>query len=240
LISISDTLSRYAGNFARPTKYNIVLSPPESLQQYGKVFDVLGKGVSVPGIINTPIDFKIKGQNVKIPGRTQQTQEIQITFYVDEGLRIRNLFQDWIYALDLRNPVPLNSNSNAMKSNRERFGNLIVISQDFKEENQTSAYLFEGIFLFVVGALEYSGSDKDAVLELTVTFGYYRFITESDYSEDQEGFDDFLNSFGVIPTSSGQYLSSLSSLTGLDIGGVFNGLKNGITAFGNLSSFFKI
>ncbi len=238
MISISDTLSQFGGNFARPTKYNIVLSTPPSLKQYSRVFDVLGKSVSVPDITNTPIEFKLKGQNVKIPGRTQQNQELTITFYVDESLKIRNLFQDWIYALDQRNPVPLNVNSHAMKSNKERFGNVVIVAQDFKEENKVSAYLFEGVFPTNIGSIEYSGADKDTVLEMTVTFGYYRFITQGDFTENIEGFDEFLNSFGVVANGIGQYFTGINAIGGF-VSNILNGVSRGVTAIGNITNLFN-
>jgi hypothetical protein len=240
MISISDTLSQYAGNFARPTKYNIVLSTPPSMQQYNKVFDILGKSVQLPDITNSPIEFKIKGQNIKIPGRTQQNQEIQITFYVDEGLKIRNLFQDWIYALDERNPVPLNTNSYNLKQNQERFGNLMILSQDFKEEQVTSTYMFEGVFPTNIGSIEYSGADKDSVIELTVTFGYYRFITQSEFMENIEGFDKFLDSFGVISNGLGEYFEGFDYIGGM-VSNALNGLSRGVTSIGHvLDSFGNI
>jgi ribosomal protein L1 len=232
MVSISDTLSQAGGNFARPTKYNIVLSTPPALSQYNKVFDILGKSVSVPDVTNTPIEFKIKGQNVKIPGRTQQTQEVQITFYLDEGLKIRNLFQDWLYSLDPRSPVPMNTNSYNLKQNRERFGNLVVLAQDFKEENSVSAYMFEGVFPTNVGSIEYSSADKDTVIELTVTFSYYRFITQGDFTENIDDYDNFLDTFGVIP-------KVISGSVVTDISNLFNDLNNGISAIGSITDLFR-
>jgi len=244
-VKISDTLSQYGGNFARATKYNILLSPPTSFVQYNKIFDVLGKSIQVPSITNTPIEFKIHGQNVKLPGRTQQQQEITITFYVDEALKIRNLFQDWIYALDPRNPVNKNVNSYAMGSKKDYYGNLTIIAKNFEENTDLSLYMFENIFPINVGEISYGSADKDTIPELTVTFAYYRFLTSGDYAENLSNFDDFLNSFGIIPDPRelGMYIinSSFKSFGGggLDFfRNALNGLLRGITNFGNLANLF--
>jgi len=244
---ISDTLTQFGGNFARPTKYNILLSTPSTLNQDNKIFDILGKSVSIPPINNTPIEFKIKGQNVKLPGRTQQEQTITIVFYVDEGLKLRNLFQDWIYALDNRNVVPRNINSQSIVQGNisDKYGNLTVIATSFDEKEQMSLYMFENIFPISVGELNYSGADKDAILELTVTFAYYRFITKGDFEENIEGLDNFLNSFGILPNISnslgnfsiGSNFGSSFNFGGLNIfKNALNGISRGITAIGNISN----
>jgi len=183
---ISSTLSQAGGNFARPTKYSMILSLPTPLRTvFGDSLDVLCKTVQAPGITNEPYEIKIKGHTIKIPGRTNQNQEIQITFYVDEDYKVRKMFQDWILSLDNRTPVARSGRNAIMAKNKDYYGELELIGRDFTEtSDKTISFMFEDVYPINVGELDFDTSGKDTISEITITFAYSRYNTKNKYSSD--------------------------------------------------------
>jgi len=198
---ISSTLSQAGGNFARPTKYSMVLAVPPALRTtFTQELDVLCKTVQLPSAVNEPYEIKIKGHSVKIPGRTQQVQEISVTFYVDEKYKVKSLFQDWVQGLDNRSPVPRNSQSqglvNASKDDKMAiYGEMELIGRDFYEStDKPISWKFENVYPTSVGEIDYSTNEKDTIIEFTVSFAYSRYITNTPISrETVEDLDNSLN-----------------------------------------------
>ena len=211
---ISSVLTQAGGNFARSTKYSVILTPPSGLSTvYGQHIDTLCKSITLPSVEHTPIEFKIKGQNVKIPGRVQQQQHVDCTFYMDENLDIRSLFQNWIYSMDNRNPVPKNSMSQDMY-NQHNYGSMILIAKDFNELSQPKLYIFEDVYPLSVGDTTFSSEDKDTILTLDVSLSFSWYITNSNSSGLMENITDLdieLDKFGQIMYSAGYNYGDLSN-----------------------------
>ena len=183
---IQDTLNSYGGNFARPTKFEIIISPPLALQdQFGQAVDTLCKTVTVPEITMTPIEMSFKGHKVNIPGRVNQEQTINITFNIDEMYKIQKLFHDWIGMIDDRYYAP-------GVYNKDAFGSVIIIARDYYEQNEARAWMFQDVIPLSVAGPEFSGADKDTVSEFGISLSYYRFLTGNE-NDDQ---DTFLSQFG--------------------------------------------
>jgi hypothetical protein len=183
-MKISSTLYDAGKNFARPTKYSAIITPPEGiLTFFDNTLDVLCKSVTIPQTTNEVYEIKVKGHPVKLPKRSIQNQEVSMTFYVDEGYKVRQVFLDWIEMLDDRFPVMGENPSPNKLPIKEKYGTLKIIAQDFYEteitdDNKAPLTLdFENVFPTSVGDLTFDGSDKDNIHQLTVTFGYYRYIT---------------------------------------------------------------
>ncbi len=185
---ISSTLSQVAGNFARPTKYSVIVTPPFALREvYGNKLDVLCKGTSLPEITVESQEIKIKGHPIKIPKRVHQNQEITLTFYIDEKYDIRSLFQNWIYALDDRNPVARNLQSSLLSDTNNKFGELTLIARDFNETtSRPIQWIFEDAFPISISDIEFSSDNKDAISEMSVTFGYTRYLTHTTTSREYQ------------------------------------------------------
>jgi len=198
-MKISSTLINAGGNFARPTKYSMILTIPVSLRSaFGNQLDVLCKSVQAPAITNESYEIKVKGHPVKIPGRTIQTNEITITFYVDEKYNTRKLFQDWILGLDNRSPVARSTKTAQIINSKDFYGSLELIGRDYHETtSKPISWNFENLFPINIGEIEFSTTDKDSLSEVTITFAYSRFNTHSSFSNDViEDLDNNLNSLG--------------------------------------------
>jgi len=208
-MKITETLNSYLGNAARPTKFNIIVNRPQMLaDNFDRAVDVLAKNVTVPPITMETIDMKIKGHNLRIPGRVNQTQEITVRFYVDEKYQIRQIFQDWIAAMDPRYYGAKNENNKSWKG-QDTYGQMLVIARDYEESNdKPMVYAFDGIYPISVGEMEYSADAKDTVMELEVTFAFYRFLHSSFVEDKYDEIDDFLDKFGK--SAIGQILDGTS------------------------------
>jgi hypothetical protein len=185
-MKISSTLTQVGGNFARPTKYSMILTPPSALRtSTSQTLDVLCKTVQAPGITNEPYEIKVKGQPIKVPGRTIQNQEITVTFYVDEYYNVRKLFQDWILALDNRSQPARSLANNSVMLSRDFYGTLELIGRDFNETTaKPIVWEFESVFPTNIGEMDFNTSDKDTISELSVTFTYSRYNTRTLKSRD--------------------------------------------------------
>jgi hypothetical protein len=193
---ISSTLMQAGGNFARPTKYNLILNLPNALHsEYGSTIDVMCKTTSVPSITNENYEVKIKGHPIRIPARTHQTQEINLSFYIDEYYNMRKIFQDWIYALDNRNPVARNQDTAIMVDNGNIYGNMELIGRDFAETlDKPISWIFEDVFPINISDINFDTTAKDTLSEFDVTLAYSRYLTITPNSmENIEDMDNDIN-----------------------------------------------
>ena len=182
-MKIQDYINQAGGNLARPTKFTAMLSPP-SFTGDSKIFDILCKTAGVPETTNTTIDLKIKGHDIKIPGRTQQQQEITVSFYLSEDHQLRKVFYDWVSLIDNRNPALL---SGKTFKGTEKYGSLVLIARDFSESNTpVEKYTFERLFPTGVSGFEFNSEGVNDVMEFTVTFSYYRFNHTKDTIDNSD------------------------------------------------------
>jgi len=239
---VSSILSNALGHGARATKFEIIINPPSNLyNDYSRAVDVLCKSVSVPSITNEPIEIRIKGHPVKIPGRTHQSQTLNVTFYVDEDLKIRQMFQDWIYSLDNRSPVGRNSNTESMSNSNtiDKFGNAIIIAKDFNESKDVMVFLVEHLFPTNISDMSYGSADKDTILELTVEFAFERFLTKGNgLSDSLDNLDNFLDQFGIVPHIGSNYSNSGSNFgSGIDrLGNIIGSIRSGLGIIGSVGN----
>ncbi len=238
MIKISETLLLAGGNLARPTRFTAMIAPPTeiSVSSDSKMFDVLCKSIKVPDISMETMDMKFKGHTIKIPGRVQQEQTIELTMYLDENHRLRQVFNDWINGMDNRNPAINSIGSSNLQNALYPFGNLIIKARTFDETNaEPMNYFIEGVYPISVSGPEFGSAAVAEVSEFTVTLAYYRFL-----SGDSTGvFDDvdaFLDTFGISPKAYGLFsnlgqFNTLLSQTSSAIGAT-------TSAFSAVSSIF--
>jgi hypothetical protein len=171
-MKISKALSTAGGNFARPTKYNMLLTVPSSLAGIsGITYDVLCKTIQKPSEVQEPYEIKLKGHTLKVPGRTNQSQELTVTFYVDEFYTIHTMLHKWVQKTDDLNLMGFSSD--------DKFGSIELIARDFNETGAAPArFIFEDVFPLNIGEIDYNTSDKDTISEISVTFAYSRYTVK--------------------------------------------------------------
>ena len=199
---IQNKLNIHGGEFARPTKYTVMVMRPPLLETGEETsIDIMCKAVNIPETTHTPIEMTFKGHPVKIPGRTNQAQTVSMTFYLDERYNTRNIFQEWIDFLD---PRYYAGNTPAPDQNTEKYGQIIVLARDYNETGDIiEEFNFENVFPLSISDLEYSAADKDTIMEFTVTFAYYRMVNNPWAQGMLDASDNHLDTFG-LNYSSGQ------------------------------------
>ena len=230
-IKISETLSLAGGNLARPTRFSALIAPPPEVlgAADSKTFDVLCKNVKIPDITMEPIDISYKGHIVKIPSRVKQEQTIELTMYLDEDHTLRQLFSDWISAIDDRfYAISTTSSANLYRSHNI-FGNLIIKTRDFEESpDEPMNYLIEGIYPITVSGPEYGSAAVGEISEFTVTLAYYRFLSQN-IDNAYDNIDEGLDAVGVSAEVSG---TSLLGAIDNTIGFVNDTLSTGAATIG--------
>ena len=193
---IQTALTAAGGEFARPTKYNVLINTPGNVSgDYGQNVDILCKNVTIPEITLEPIDLTFKGHTVKYPGRVNQSQTVSCTFYLDENYKIREMFTNWISIMDPRYYGARNENSQDIKE--KAYGNMVVFASDYSERNKVMTFTFEDLYPISVSELEYNTSDKDNIMEITVTFAFYRYLHDGTFKDRMDNMDNFLDIFGT-------------------------------------------
>jgi hypothetical protein len=231
---ISETLSLAGGNLSRPTRFTAMIAPPSEVigDATSKTFDVLCKTVGVPDTQMETIDINLKGHTVKIPGRVQQDQTIELTIYLDENHYLRTMFYNWMTGMDNRFPAHSGAASANLVHSRNWYGNLIIKARDFNETtNEVMNYLIEGVYPTAVSGVEYSSAGISEVHEFTVTLTYLRFLS-GDTSGQYDDIDNFLDKFGQSAQS-----YSLGDFGGLgQVSDLYNKAK---TAYGAVTGAFS-
>ncbi len=225
---IAETLSFAGGNLARPTRFSMLLAPPVELIGLGdpKVLDVLCKSVKVPDVTNEPLEMKIKGHTMKIPGRTNQDLTLEITFYLDENHNMRQLFHEWINGLDDRFYAQTSAAAAGVSQSKNYFGNILIKAREFDESKiEPMNYLIEGVYPTSVSGMEYGSGSTNEVQEVTVTFAYFRFLS-NDITGSYDNLDNILDGFGISPSA----YSALGSF-----GQVGSLVQSGLGALGNVT-----
>ena len=193
---IQNKLNLHGGEFARPTRYTVMVMRPPLLQTgEEESVDIMCKAINIPETTHTPVEMTFKGHPVKVPGRTNQAQTVSMTFYLDESYNTRRIFQDWIDFLD---PRFYAGNTPAPDYNFEKYGSIVVYARDYNETGDiVEEFNFEKAFPLSISDLEYSAADKDAIMEFTVTFAYYRMVNNPWIQGMLDSSDSNLDNFGM-------------------------------------------
>jgi len=161
-----------------------------------KSFDILCKTIAVPEVTMEPIEMVFKGHTLKLPGRVNQTQEITVTFYLDEYHKLRRIFYDWINSIDNRFYGNKSDPSAALYEENAPFGQIILKARDFSESmSEPMNYIFEDIYPTSVSGVEFNTAGNNEVLEFTVIFAFTKFSHYDEMPENIVGIDDELDSF---------------------------------------------
>ena len=177
-MKLQNRLTALGQQFARPTRFTVSVMRPAIIMDGSEAergIDILCKAINIPEVTHTPLEMVFKGHTLKIPVRTQQAQTVTMTFYVDERYEFRRIFQEWIDILDNRYYAP-GSHPPAVY-NTEKYGSIIVHARDYDETPaEVSSFFFEGVYPISISDIEYSASDKDTIVEYSVTFAFFRVL----------------------------------------------------------------
>lgn len=161
--TISDILSSFTTDLARPNRFEVLITPP--LVFDGADINLLAYRCEVaqlPGRHLSTIEQKSYGPFEKFPFHTSYG-DIDLTFILDGDMGIKNFFDAWV---DYINPV---DNNNV--SYKDSYTTDIVINQYDVSNEKTYSVTLVNAFPMNVNQLDLDWS-SDGHHKLTVTFAY--------------------------------------------------------------------
>ena len=166
---IQDALNSHGGNFSRPTKFDVFLTYG-GIGFNGQTINVLCKSLNIPETTNQPIEMSFKGHKIQYPGRTNQQQQVTMTFYVDEDQSLYHKLKTWANMIDRESvhAVPIGDVS-------ETYGNMIAKALDFREQVTVKQYDFFNVYPTSVSEITFDSTNKDQVLEFTTVFTFSKY-----------------------------------------------------------------
>jgi hypothetical protein len=194
---VNNTIQQYGGDLTRPTKFNVVMTLPVKLKdgekkQFSPKLNILAKSFAIPGIKNDPIEVKYKGHSIPIVGRSNFEQVISITFYLDEPQILRSVLDSWIRDLD-KDIIGKNSTSFNHKGGEEKFGEILIESQNYNENAATRKFKFINVYPINVGGVQYNTDSPSTITEITVDFAYSYFESNKGDFDLSNIFEDYVS-----------------------------------------------
>jgi hypothetical protein len=186
---VNSTMQQFGGDLGRATKFSFLITIPFTTTGSPEQFDILCKNVNIPNVRNDSIEFKYKGHDIKIPGRTNYDQTLSATFYLDEFHDIRSSIDEWIRVLDgdvISGEAPFSERS-------KNYGTIQVRAQNFDESADNKMYTFYNVYPISVGGPEYNTEGVSSVQEITLEFAFSYFIVEDGTFNPSRIFEDFKN-----------------------------------------------
>ncbi len=174
-MKIGDALFAAGGNFSRPTRYTAIITLPGVVgsPDDSAMLDLLCKSVKLPDTTMEPIDIKYKGHNVKIPGRVNQEQQVDCTFYLDEDHNSHQVLTDWLQLMDRYFYDDLDDGPYY-----QFYGTIELIQRDFDESSaRLATYNFDLAYPISVSGFEYGANSNSEIHEFTVSFAFTRYVT---------------------------------------------------------------
>jgi len=195
--SVSSILYLAGGDIARPANYTTRLTFPPNFASklgVGNNFDILCSSVTIPTIKNEILEFKYKGHNIPIKGRSDYERSVSVTFMLDAGHLLKNDFDTWIASMDVTYVNPSNETQllNKINAGVQNFGSMKVIGKNFSDVNVVE-YLFEGLFPSSVSGVEFNGETVSTTLSITVEFSFSTFSSRVILGANQDILDKITN-----------------------------------------------
>lgn len=164
-VNINSFKNSFKGDLARPSRFEVLLSPPLILYAYiGDVRNITYRceSAQLPGRTLATTEQKTYGPIEKFPYLTTYT-DIDLTFIVDDVMSQKKFFDTW---LELINP----SNTNNMRYKEEYATDLKVTQYDVTGQPSYRVTMYDA-YPISVNQLDLDWS-SDSYHKLTVTFAY--------------------------------------------------------------------
>ena len=227
-------INRILGDGARATKFAITgISDPFDTNQEKYL---IIKTSQFPGKFHDVIDFKYKGRNIPMKGQTRYDNTWSCSFYLEESHDLRNMFMNWIEALDqqhnMSDSLPQSVTAAKNRFNSTSYTSTITLVQvNFDDDSQhTASYQLYNAFPKSISAVDVDYSNTGAILEYTVEFSYSHF--------DFTPYDQI--SGNIIDSLRANFLGGIQGIVGSVKNNITNILGSAITsAKSNFTSKFN-
>lgn len=188
---IQNKFHEILGDAARTTKFNFALPPVTGSAEWMNHLIYSVKGLTLPTMEHTPIEFKHKGLTIPIRGVTKFSQSFEVTFYLSETHILKRFFEEWMMMIEQRhyyyNPRKEAGFQRKISGRPEELPDYLtwynvtayVEQYDFDGMKPTAIYEIFNVFPTRVTAPTYSYDSVGQIAEFTVTFACTHFKLHS-------------------------------------------------------------
>lgn len=173
-LSLNTFKQRLADGGARPSLFEMDLTPPAILGTDVPNFRFFCRISEIPGATVNPITIKYGGREVKYAGNRTYAN-ITVTLFNDEDFRIRKLLERWIDIINDRGTNRLGYPTSSIPlSAPGGFGYLGTgtVRQLKKEGSTTRTYFFDDMFPVNLSNIALDWSNDGAIEDYTCEFAY--------------------------------------------------------------------
>lgn len=171
--SINEFKSSFTKELARPSRFDVTLTPPFALafatNVNARTLSYRCETTQLPGRTFATADRKTYGPIEKVPYITTY-EDIELTFLVDDLMNEKYFFDAW---LELVNPTATND-----FNYKSEYATSILINQYDMQNNKIYAAELIDAFPVSINQMDLDWSSAD-VHKLTVTFAYTRWTNNS-------------------------------------------------------------
>jgi hypothetical protein len=184
------------GGLAPANRFNVIFAPPAvsllNINPQGIVSSLLSGNFSAGNLINDPRDISILCKTVNIPGRTLSTYEhdhdrqqnkypytfidedVTMTFHLTNDYYMRNMLEQWQSGI---------FNTESYVTGFKNDYSVDVIIQQLNQKNiPVYGVKLEKAYPVSYESVNLDNSSENAVIEMSVTFAYDKFVPEGPLS----------------------------------------------------------
>lgn len=157
---------------ARTNRFNVVLTPPQALPKLGndglKNILLFCDQVQIPGLSLATIQNRTFGEFREVPYE-KLYGDIQMSFYVDNNMAVKGLFDDWMGLIQ-------NPNSRTFEYYDKYVTDMQIEVEDVRNRIRYRTYIYEA-YPKTISPIQLDYSSKD-VMKMQVTMQYKYWKTE--------------------------------------------------------------
>ncbi len=186
---IQDFISQVkSGAMARSNRFAILFTPPSGVDPSGLVKTLLFcDQVQLPGLNLSTVQNRTFGEFREVPYE-KLFDNINMSFYVDNDLKVKALFDDWMNAI--QDPVTRSFNYYDKYTT-----NMVIQVQDINDKTRYEVTLYE-CYPKNIGAVQMDQASKDVMkLNITLQYKYWTSSTVAPLANGQEVSTSLIDKF---------------------------------------------
>jgi hypothetical protein len=159
------------GGIARTNRYSVILTPPASLPSIGgngnmQFMLLFCDQVQVPGLNISTVQNRTFGEFREVPYE-KLYGDLQLSFYVDNGMTVKRLFDDWMNLIQ-------NPNTRTFNYYKNYITDMTINIEDVEDRKRYEVKMYE-CYPKTISPIQMDYAAKDVMkLQVTMQYKYWR------------------------------------------------------------------
>jgi len=159
------------GGIARTNRYSVILTPPASLPSVGgndgtQYILLFCDQVQVPGLNISTVQNRTFGEFREVPYE-KLYGDLNLSFYVDNGMTVKRLFDDWMNLIQ-------NPNTRTFNYYKNYITDMTINIEDVEDRKRYEVKLYE-CYPKTISPIQMDYAAKDVMkLQVTMQYKYWR------------------------------------------------------------------